>query len=185
MTPCRRPSYSTVGHRPGILPGDRLRHPWPHPCARGQQQGNGHGALCRARPTVLGAPQQHRPYVGELEQQWRDTNPPRLQPWASHSFVFADVNGIRVKRALSTVFDAVHARLRIRRFISRRRHPAGAAVKTCHDHDEPRRWRRRKWRQAWREAGQRVADRALKAPRRQTLLGMDPDEPRSVGHTWS
>ena len=97
-------SYSTVGHRPGVLPGDRLRHPWPHPRARRQQQGNGRSALCRARSAVLGAPQQHRPDVGQLEHQ-RRAPIPTTATWASHSFVFADVNGVRVKRALSTVFD--------------------------------------------------------------------------------
>ena len=49
----------------------------------------------------------HHSNIDRMWASWNNNGGinPTTATWASHSFVFADVNGVRVKRALSTVFD--------------------------------------------------------------------------------
>jgi len=73
----------------------------------------------------------HHSNIDRMWASWNNnggTNP-ATATWASHSFVFADVNGVRVKRALSTVFDLSTLGYGYDAYLPAPI-PAGAAVKT-------------------------------------------------------
>ena len=100
-------SYSTVGSVQGFCRAiDSGIHGRIHVLV-GNSKGMGAVPYAGQRSAVLRAPRQHRPHVGELEQERQQEPADAGDRGPTAHFVFADANGVRVSRQLSTVFSVL------------------------------------------------------------------------------